>query len=647
MAAPVTSQDLHPSKPAPRAIRNLLALSVGGLILSGAVMTVGGFAFQRATLDGVNQQLERAGSLADLQEQLRTALLQQEIVAVGAATDDADGALEAFEEAVEREFVIYLELARVAPDEAGVQEGLNSVRRAATAWREEWAEPILRGEEASDAVAIVESRRLFAPVNVAIEDLAARIRELRDSSGIAFTDLVNSLEGVILPAVIGISVVIGLVGVWLIRSISGPLHRLNLTAQRLVDGEEVVFHAEHDDEIGALAMVLERMRLESAARYETALTEAEIAATFNQLGEMTSFAQDEATLVDAAVRVLQRVAPSPRGQVMLLNNSTNRLMVAAAWGEGLPPVGSPAAVDRTDRCPGIRRATAYVAEDLGDELSVRCQAHPAESGTVVCLPMPALGSIVGVIHLERSETRSFDGLTVQRAARIAEQVALALANARLMKTMEGLANTDPLTGLRNARFFDAYLEQQFTLADRDSDSIAVVMLDVDHFKQFNDTYGHPAGDEALRALSRTMRGVIRASDVVARYGGEEFIIALHHATLKEATMVAEKIREAVEHTVVEIGPGRYGRITVSLGVAATDAHHADRKGLVSLADAALYRAKHGGRNRVEAAPSATPAADAHAASAENGAEPVVLPVKRAPRASMRRRPTKPAAADTA
>jgi diguanylate cyclase (GGDEF)-like protein len=639
MAAPVTSQDLHPSKPAPRAIRNLLALSVGGLILSGAVMTVGGFAFQRATLDGVNQQLERAGSLADLQEQLRTALLQQEIVAVGAATDDADGALEAFEEAVEREFVIYLELARVAPDEAGVQEGLNSVRRAATAWREEWAEPILRGEEASDAVAIVESRRLFAPVNVAIEDLAARIRELRDSSGIAFTDLVNSLEGVILPAVIGISVVIGLVGVWLIRSISGPLHRLNLTAQRLVDGEEVVFHAEHDDEIGALAMVLERMRLESAARYETALTEAETAATFNQLGEMTSFAQDEATLVDAAVRVLQRVAPSPRGQVMLLNNSTNRLMVAAAWGEGLPPVGSPAAVDRTDRCPGIRRATAYVAEDLGDELSVRCQAHPAESGTVVCLPMPALGSIVGVIHLERPEPRSFEAAAVQRATRTAEQVALAIANARLMMTMEGLANTDPLTGLRNARFFEAYLEEQFNLAARDGDSIGLIMLDVDRFKEFNDTFGHPAGDEALRALSRTLRSVLRTSDVVARYGGEEFIVALHHATLEQALLVGEKVRAAVEETVVEIGPGRYARYTASLGVVATDTHRVDRKGLVALADAAMYRAKSNGRNRVETAP--TSAAElgkaARRRSGTASKRPLPFPVARAAHGSKKGR----------
>ena len=639
MAAPVTSQDLHASKPAPRAIRNLLALSVGGLILSGVVMTVGGFAFQRATLDGVSQQLERAGALADLQEQLRTALLEQEIVAVGAATDNAGGALEAFEEAVERELVTYLEMARVAPDEAGIQEGMNSVRRAATAWREGWAEPIVRGEEAPAAVAIVESRGLFAPINVALEDLATNIRELRDSSGIAFADLVDSLERVIVPAVLGISVVIGLVGVWLIRSISGPLHRLNLTAQGLVDGEEVVFHAERDDEIGALAMVLERMRLESAARYETALTEAETAATFNQLGEMTSFAQDETTLVDAAVRVLQRVAPSPRGQVMLLNNSTNRLMVAAAWGEGLPPAGSPAVVDRTDRCPGIRRATAYVAEDLDDELSVRCPAHPAESGTVVCLPMPALGSIVGVIHLERSEPRSFEAAAVQRATRTAEQVALAIANARLMKTMEGLANTDPLTGLRNARFFEAYLEEQFNLAARDGDSIGLIMLDVDRFKEFNDTFGHPAGDEALRALSRTLRSVLRTSDVVARYGGEEFIVALHHATLEHALLVGEKVRAAVEETVVEIGPGRYARYTASLGVVATDTHRVDRKGLVALADAAMYRAKSNGRNRVETAP--TSAAElGKAARRRSGKAPagtLPFPVARAARRAKKSR----------
>jgi diguanylate cyclase (GGDEF)-like protein len=330
-----------------------------------------------------------------------------------------------------------------------------------------------------------------------------------------------------------------------------------------------------------------------------------MAVIFNQLAELSSFAHDEPTLVDAATRVLARIAPSARGQVMLLNNSTNRLTVAAAWGADPPVIGSIAAVERTDRCPGIRRATAHVAEDVSDDLALKCAAHPAAHGSVACVPMPALGSIVGVIHLERSEPNSFATVDIQRASRIAEQVALALANARLMKTMEGLANTDPLTGLRNARFFDAYLEQEYGLSQRDGDSIGLLMLDVDHFKTFNDTHGHPAGDEALCALARVIRGVLRTSDVVARYGGEEFIVALHHATLAESAVVAEKIRAAVRQMIVEIAPGRYGRITVSIGVAATDAHQVERKGLISLADSALYRAKAAGRDRVESAPRTT------------------------------------------
>ena len=337
------------------------------------------------------------------------------------------------------------------------------------------------------------------------------------------------------------------IGAWLTRSISGPLQRLNSAARAIAAGEEVTFAAEHDDELGGLAIALEQLRVDASTRYRDARVEAETAATFNQLAELTSFAQNEETLVDAATRVLERLAPSPRGHVMLLNNSTNRLIVGAAWGDGAPQIGSAAEIDRIDLCPGIRRATAYVAEDLADDLAVRCPVHRAQSGSVVCLPMPALGSIVGVIHLERPQPRSFAPDTVQRAARTAEQVALAIANARLMKTMEGLAMTDPLTGLRNARFFDSYLEQQFVLAERERESIGLIMLDVDHFKQFNDTYGHPAGDEALRALSRTMRSVIRASDVVARYGGEEFIIALQRATLADVRVVAEKIRAAVEH----------------------------------------------------------------------------------------------------
>jgi PleD family two-component response regulator len=176
---------------------------------------------------------------------------------------------------------------------------------------------------------------------------------------------------------------------------------------------------------------------------------------------------------------------------------------------------------------------------------------------------------------------------VIRAERDSSSVAI--ANARLMQTMEGLANTDPLTGLRNPRFFDTHLERELAEAERDKVTVGLIMLDVDHFKKFNDTYGHPAGDEALRSLGRTLRSVVRAADVVARYGGEEFIVAL--------------------------------------------------------ADAALYRAKEGGRNRVETAPTST--AELHDAVKRRRpdvpaddverTEPITLPLGSRRRAPRRRR----------
>jgi len=621
----VTGPDAAPTR-IPRTIRNRLAIAIGVLVVSTAAVTTVGFATLANVVSGIGDETTRTNRLEEAHEALHVSLLTQEADVLRYAASPSRGARDAFDVATDRESDAYLAIARYAPDDAVLQAASDDVRRAANEWRRSWADPIL-GDGASG---ITPDARAFAPVLAAVDELHGLTSEQHDAATSSLAEMVRNQQALIVPIVGGITLMIIGAGYWLMRLISGPLHRLNRTAWALTSGEQVKFVAERDDEIGALASVLERMRLEAASRYEAAKSEAATAATFNQLAELTSFAQDEATLVDAATRVLRRIAPSPRGQVMLLNNSTNRLTVAATWGDGLPEVGSVAGIERPDLCPGIRRATAYVTEDGADELAVRCPAHQAEGGSVVCLPMPALGSIVGVIHLERAEANSFDTVTVQRAARTAEQVALALANARLMKTMEGLANTDPLTGLRNARFFDAYLEQQFVLAERDGDSIGLLMIDVDHFKAFNDTYGHPAGDEALRALGRTLRATLRASDIIARYGGEEFIVALHHAGLAEARIIGEKLRSAVEQMVVEIGPGRYGRVTLSIGIAATDTHRVDRKGLISLADAALYRAKDAGRNRVESAPTGVAVPRGLPRAAADAQAPTILPVKRAP-----------------
>jgi diguanylate cyclase (GGDEF)-like protein len=186
----------------------------------------------------------------------------------------------------------------------------------------------------------------------------------------------------------------------------------------------------------------------------------------------------------------------------------------------------------------------------------------------------------------------------RQAGRLAEQVALALSNARLLRTMEGLAMIDSLTGLYNMRFFDPLLEREIAISGREGTPIGLLMVDVDHFKRFNDTYGHPAGDAALRSFADALRSTVRESDTVARYGGEEFIVLLRDADLDSAAATAEKLRTAVERLDIELGSGRFAGLTGSFGVASTDAHGHDRTQVVAIADQALYRAKQLGRNRV-------------------------------------------------
>jgi diguanylate cyclase (GGDEF)-like protein len=215
--------------------------------------------------------------------------------------------------------------------------------------------------------------------------------------------------------------------------------------------------------------------------------------------------------------------------------------------------------------------------------------------------MVALNEILGVLHLERADEDAFTDDDIRTASRVSEQLALAMANLRLMHRMETQAMTDPLTGLANARFFDPLVERELANARRDGQPVAILMIDLDHFKHFNDTHGHPAGDEALRSFARTLRGALRESDTAARYGGEEFAVLLRRTDLDGARTVAEKVRSAVELTPIEIGPNRIARITVSIGIAGSDAHGTDRMQLMRLADGALYAAKSDGRNRVAAA----------------------------------------------
>lgn len=194
-----------------------------------------------------------------------------------------------------------------------------------------------------------------------------------------------------------------------------------------------------------------------------------------------------------------------------------------------------------------------------------------------------------VVHLQ--EELEFDR---QQLHKFSEE--LAASNQRLQQ----LALTDVLTGLPNRRFANEHLERQWSLSERGNRPLSCLMVDIDHFKQINDTYGHKVGDDALKQVAHVLRGNTRAEDAVCRFGGEEFLLICPDITLEQAYQKAEKLRQNVASIPVQVGNDKTMHLTVSIGVASKKPALPNVESLLQLADKRLYAAKHGGRNRTVA-----------------------------------------------
>ena len=219
-----------------------------------------------------------------------------------------------------------------------------------------------------------------------------------------------------------------------------------------------------------------------------------------------------------------------------------------------------------------------------------------------CLPMMAQGEILGVLHLRTDLPGPLDASRRKLASALGEQVALSLANIRLKETLHRQAIHDPLTGLYNRRYLEDTLERELRRAVRKGSPVGILMLDLDHFKEYNDTHGHAAGDALLRAFGAHVLGNIRGEDFACRYGGEEFAIILPDVGLEKAVQRAEEIRQEARAIRVESGGLRLEAATVSIGVATLPTHGTTPEAVLRAADAALYVAKAEGRDRVKAAP---------------------------------------------
>lgn len=341
----------------------------------------------------------------------------------------------------------------------------------------------------------------------------------------------------------------------------------------------------------------ERLSYTNVALEETSKASAELAhesAIVNQFTELTALTEDDVALSEATLATLDELVHPSDASLHVSNQSQDRAVPQATLGQRQGEILS---LHDLGRCPAVRRSSLYVTDDVSSRLSYRCPVYPVETGTLACIPLVALGETVGAAHLHWAKPRELP-LSVRLAVtRISEHSALSIANRRLLLALRGQANTDARTGLTNNRAFDESVQRRLN-ARGATDRAAILMLDIDHFKEFNDRFGHPAGDEALRVFAHVLASSIREPDLAARYGGEEFAVYLAGAGPAEAAEVAERIRERTESTIIPLGPGQTGRLTVSIGFAVTPDDGTERVLLMKAADDALYRAKLAGRNKV-------------------------------------------------
>ena len=333
-------------------------------------------------------------------------------------------------------------------------------------------------------------------------------------------------------------------------------------------------------------------QLEASSRSSAEL--ARESAVVNQFTELTAMSEDDIALSSATLATLDELLHPEDAAIHVSNQSKDRAVPQATLGEHESEVLS---LHDLGRCPALRRSSLYVTQDVTARLAYRCPVYPVDHGTLACVPLVALGETVGAAHLHWSTPRDLSLPLRLVITRVAEHAALSIANRRLVLALRGQANTDARTGLTNSRSFDEQVER--LLANRGpKDSLSVLMLDLDHFKELNDRFGHPAGDEALRVFANLLSSSIRDQDIAARYGGEEFAVGLPDTSAEVASEVAERIRARTEATIIPLSPGVTARLTVSIGVGTAPRDGVQLLSLLKAADEALYRAKLGGRNRV-------------------------------------------------
>jgi diguanylate cyclase (GGDEF)-like protein len=405
--------------------------------------------------------------------------------------------------------------------------------------------------------------------------------------------------------------------VWIARSLQGEIGRFLTAARRIAGGDfEHPVPTHGHDEFAALGNEFNKMSDELARTIEEVSSKRrELEDTMRRVGEAFATGLDREGLVELAVRTAVEACEAESGRALPLDA---RRMNALHVGHSEK--------DLLDALEGAERRAFAIGADNVTELLARLdpsyEEPPEQTGPtqaevrgVHSLAMPLRARLgtgndfdqVGVIAIAR-RGRAFTETERDLFGYLASQAAVSLENANLHETVQRQAVTDELTGLFNVRHFHETLDYEVERTRRFQSEVSLVMIDIDDFKQVNDTHGHQQGDLVLLEVGRVLRELSRDIDEPARYGGEELAVVLPQTDVSGAELAAERMRTAIERLEIRrVDDEGVLRVTASFGVASLPGTATTKDRLIAAADQALYRAKRGGKNRVERAESATAA----------------------------------------
>ncbi|HDG1677186.1 TPA: diguanylate cyclase [Kluyvera ascorbata] len=379
------------------------------------------------------------------------------------------------------------------------------------------------------------------------------------------------------------------------RRVLRPVVRLSDVVHRLASQDYAVEtpNFKQIDEIGDMAQAIRIFRENGLVRQQLERQRDADWAIRELLARMTQRLQgcecfDD--VVNVAELFAPNIAPGVAGRLYILDKDPWQMRCVASW---LSPQGEPTPF-HPDECWAVRRGQSH--PPVHGEPDIGCYHLPESClDHTLCVPLIAQGEAIGLLSFQNLNEET----TPSRAylELMAEALGLALANQRLRDALLEKALYDPLTGLRNRHHLEDTLRTQMGLAVRNDDPISCLMIDIDHFKNINDRFGHEAGDGVIKSVASTIQRVVHDRGMAFRYGGEEFLVLLYDMDDDGANRIAREIFDGVRELVLRFSGAEIGHVDVSIGVASYP-QHAQSDNLLRAADVALYRAKELGRSRI-------------------------------------------------